>query len=228
MQDKNNSTRHRNETTHFVSRNETTQLCTAVDRLQPPSTACNRLQPPTTVYNRLQPPTAACTAYPPAQQPPATAYNRLQPPTTACNRLQPPTTACNRLQPPAPPAPPAPPLQQNRLINLVDVEAEIAFAGNGRIVVCAFFFTTSAKEGVVGCFCFPCAQPLALARHFRRFGLVCFVLMGFLGHPEKFAGCGPLQLAHLAGALADFVQSEVRWPPEHFRHFGALAQNREW
>ncbi|GFW71494.1 uncharacterized protein TNCV_3460201 [Trichonephila clavipes] len=66
----------RNETTHFVSRNETTQLCTAVDRLQPPSTAYNRLQPSTTAYSRLQPPT---------------------PPTTACNRLQPPATAYNRL-----------------------------------------------------------------------------------------------------------------------------------
>ncbi|GFS64485.1 hypothetical protein TNCV_3956301 [Trichonephila clavipes] len=41
--------------TQLVSRNETTQLCTAVDRLQrlqppappaPPTTACNRLQPP--------------------------------------------------------------------------------------------------------------------------------------------------------------------------------------
>ncbi|GFY29335.1 hypothetical protein TNCV_4724631 [Trichonephila clavipes] len=86
------------KTTQLVSSNETTQLCTAVNRLQPPATAYNRLQPPTTAYNRLQPPT--------------TAYNRLQPPTTACNRLQPPATAYNRLQPPAPPAPP---LQQNRL-----------------------------------------------------------------------------------------------------------------
>ncbi|GFW20543.1 hypothetical protein TNCV_1047681 [Trichonephila clavipes] len=79
------------KTTQLVGRNETTQLCTAVDRL-------DRLQPPTTAYNRLQPP--------------ATAYNRLQPPATAHNRLQPPATAYNRLQPPAPPAPP---LQQNRL-----------------------------------------------------------------------------------------------------------------
>ncbi|GFX36736.1 hypothetical protein TNCV_1543401 [Trichonephila clavipes] len=61
------------KTTQLVSRNETTQLCTAVDRLQPPATACNRLQPPATAYNRLQPPATAC--------------NRLQPPT-------PPTTAC--------------------------------------------------------------------------------------------------------------------------------------
>ncbi|GFV83919.1 hypothetical protein TNCV_1479211 [Trichonephila clavipes] len=83
----------RNETTQLVSRNETTQLnrrkqlnssvgtkttqlCTAVDRLQPP-------QPPTTAYDRLQPPTTACNRL----QPPATAYNRLQPPTTASNRL---------------------------------------------------------------------------------------------------------------------------------------------
>ncbi|GFW02772.1 hypothetical protein TNCV_1162961 [Trichonephila clavipes] len=51
-------------------RNETTELCTAVDRLQPPTTACNRLRPPTTACNRLQPPTIA--------------YNRLQPPATAC------------------------------------------------------------------------------------------------------------------------------------------------
>ncbi|GFV47356.1 hypothetical protein TNCV_4830121 [Trichonephila clavipes] len=43
----------RNETTQLVSRNETTRLCTAVDRLQPPTTVCNRLQPPTT----------ACTAF---------------------------------------------------------------------------------------------------------------------------------------------------------------------
>ncbi|GFX81878.1 hypothetical protein TNCV_2570781 [Trichonephila clavipes] len=37
------------KTTQLVSRNETTHLCTAVDRLQPPTTpttACNRLQPP--------------------------------------------------------------------------------------------------------------------------------------------------------------------------------------
>ncbi|GFW46532.1 putative mariner transposase [Trichonephila clavipes] len=75
-----------NETTKLASRNETTQLCTVVDRLQPPATAYNtynRLQPPATAYNRLQPPT--------------TAYNRLQPPTAAYNRLQPPTTACNHL-----------------------------------------------------------------------------------------------------------------------------------
>ncbi|GFX13897.1 hypothetical protein TNCV_3422081 [Trichonephila clavipes] len=55
-----------NETTQLVSRNETTQLCTAVDRLQrlqPPTTACNRLQPPTTTCNRLQPPATACTAF---------------------------------------------------------------------------------------------------------------------------------------------------------------------
>ncbi|GFY13943.1 hypothetical protein TNCV_1296041 [Trichonephila clavipes] len=92
--EKNNSTQQQERTTQLVSRNETTQLCTAVDRLRPPTT-------PTTAYNaynRLQPPTTAC--------------NRLQPPATACNRLQPPTTAYNRLQPPAPPAPP---LQQNRL-----------------------------------------------------------------------------------------------------------------
>ncbi|GFT98050.1 hypothetical protein TNCV_4517791 [Trichonephila clavipes] len=57
------------ETTQLVGRNETAQLCTAVDRLQPPATAYNRLQPPTTACNRLQPP--------------ATAYNRLQPPATA-------------------------------------------------------------------------------------------------------------------------------------------------
>ncbi|GFU15021.1 hypothetical protein TNCV_946391 [Trichonephila clavipes] len=44
----------------------------------------------------------------------------------------------------------------------------------------------------------------------------------FLGHPEKFAGCGPLQFAHLAGALFGFLQSEVRWPPEHFKHLGAM------
>ncbi|GFU61879.1 hypothetical protein TNCV_1644521 [Trichonephila clavipes] len=75
--------------TQLVSRNETAQLCTDVDRLRPPTTpttaynAYNRLQPPATAYNRLQPPT--------------TAYNRLQPPTTAYNRLQPPATACNRL-----------------------------------------------------------------------------------------------------------------------------------
>ncbi|GFS66561.1 hypothetical protein TNCV_3857531 [Trichonephila clavipes] len=61
------------KTTQLVSRNETTQLCTAVNRLQPPTT-------PTTACNRLQPP--------------ATAYNRLQPPATACDRLQPPATAC--------------------------------------------------------------------------------------------------------------------------------------
>ncbi|GFY54090.1 hypothetical protein TNIN_73191 [Trichonephila inaurata madagascariensis] len=35
------------------------------------------------------------------------------------------------------------------------------------------------------------------------------------------------QFAHLAGASADLVHSEMRWPPEHFKHFGALAQNRE-
>ncbi|GFV68554.1 hypothetical protein TNCV_3130091 [Trichonephila clavipes] len=51
-----------NETTQLVSRNETTQLCTAVDRLQPPTTAYNHLQPPATAYNRLQPPA------PPLQQ----------------------------------------------------------------------------------------------------------------------------------------------------------------
>ncbi|GFX49750.1 hypothetical protein TNCV_3073031 [Trichonephila clavipes] len=53
------------KTTQLVSRNETTQLCTAVNRLQPPTTpttACNRLQPPATAYNRLQPPATACTA----------------------------------------------------------------------------------------------------------------------------------------------------------------------
>ncbi|GFV24537.1 hypothetical protein TNCV_814211 [Trichonephila clavipes] len=76
-----------NETTQLVSRNETTQLCTAVDRLQPPATTYNCLQPPATAYNHLQPPTTAC--------------NRLQPPTTTCNHLQPPATAYNHLQPPA-------------------------------------------------------------------------------------------------------------------------------
>ncbi|GFU55118.1 hypothetical protein TNCV_426231 [Trichonephila clavipes] len=60
--------------TQLVSRNETTQLCTAVDRLQPPATAYNHLQPPTTTYNRLQPPT--------------TAYNRLQPPAPPAPPLQ--------------------------------------------------------------------------------------------------------------------------------------------
>ncbi|GFT56316.1 RNA-directed DNA polymerase from mobile element jockey [Trichonephila clavipes] len=44
---------------------------------------------------------------------------------------------------------------------------------------------------------------------FVGFVFVGFVLIGFLGQPEKFAGCGPLQLAHLAGALADLVQSEA-------------------
>ncbi|GFY00014.1 probable RNA-directed DNA polymerase from transposon X-element [Trichonephila clavipes] len=34
-----------------------------------------------------------------------------------------------------------------------------------------------------------------------------FVL--FLGHPEKFAGCSPLQFEHLAGALFGFLQSEI-------------------
>ncbi|GFT24730.1 transposable element Tc3 transposase [Trichonephila clavipes] len=41
------------KTTQLSSRNETTQLCTAVDRLQPPTTAYNRLQPPATTCNRL-------------------------------------------------------------------------------------------------------------------------------------------------------------------------------
>ncbi|GFU99322.1 hypothetical protein TNCV_356431 [Trichonephila clavipes] len=57
-----NETTQQEKTTQLVSRNETTQLCTAVDRLQPPATAYNRLQPPTTAYNRLQPPATACTA----------------------------------------------------------------------------------------------------------------------------------------------------------------------
>ncbi|GFU94183.1 hypothetical protein TNCV_4162611 [Trichonephila clavipes] len=42
----------RNETTQ-LSRTETTQLCTAVDRLQPPTTACNFLQPPALQQNRF-------------------------------------------------------------------------------------------------------------------------------------------------------------------------------
>ncbi|GFX52701.1 hypothetical protein TNCV_3980041 [Trichonephila clavipes] len=91
------------------------------------------------------------------------------------------------------------------------------------------FLTTSAKEGVVGCFLFSLrAATRSCQTFFVGFDLLGFVLMGFLGHSEKFAGCGPLQSAHLAGALADLVHSEVRWPPEHFKHFGALAQNREW
>ncbi|GFV45163.1 hypothetical protein TNCV_3574381, partial [Trichonephila clavipes] len=53
-----NQSQCRRKTTQLVSRNETTQLCTAVDRLQPPTTACNRLQR----CNRLQPPTTAFTA----------------------------------------------------------------------------------------------------------------------------------------------------------------------
>ncbi|GFT46956.1 hypothetical protein TNCV_3746421 [Trichonephila clavipes] len=55
QQERNNSTQ-QEKTTQLVGRNETTQLCTAVDRLQPPTTACNRLQPPATACNRLQPP----------------------------------------------------------------------------------------------------------------------------------------------------------------------------
>ncbi|GFV88542.1 hypothetical protein TNCV_1243551 [Trichonephila clavipes] len=71
-----NETTQQEKTTQLVSRNETTQLCTAVDRHRNETTqlACNR--------NRLQPP-----------QPPATT-------STACNRLQPKQlacTACNRL-----------------------------------------------------------------------------------------------------------------------------------
>ncbi|GFS66912.1 hypothetical protein TNCV_4561691 [Trichonephila clavipes] len=77
-------------------------------------------------------------------------------------------------------------------------------------------------------FYFPCAQPLALTRRSSSvLFLLGLVLMGFLGQPEKFAGCGPLQFAHFAGAFADLVHSEVRWPPEHLKHFGDLAQNRE-
>ncbi|GFU28705.1 hypothetical protein TNCV_468911 [Trichonephila clavipes] len=51
-----NETTQQEKTTQLVSRNETTQLCTVVDRLQ-------RLQPPTTACNRLQPPATACTAF---------------------------------------------------------------------------------------------------------------------------------------------------------------------
>ncbi|GFV81907.1 hypothetical protein TNCV_1057941 [Trichonephila clavipes] len=89
------------------------------------------------------------------------------------------------------------------------------------------FLTTSAKEGV-GCFLISLrAAARSCQTFFVGLFLLGFVLMGFLGHHEKFAGCGPLQLAHLAGALADLVHSDVRWPPEYFKHFGALAQNRE-
>ncbi|GFT86748.1 hypothetical protein TNCV_4571771 [Trichonephila clavipes] len=38
---------------NLVSRNETTQLCTAVDRLQPPTTACNRLHRLHRLYSRI-------------------------------------------------------------------------------------------------------------------------------------------------------------------------------
>ncbi|GFU50655.1 hypothetical protein TNCV_2463751, partial [Trichonephila clavipes] len=69
----------RNETTQLVSRNasrnETTQLCTAVDRLQPPSTAYSNFpQPPRTACNRLQPP---ATAAPPLQQNRLSTYFRI-------------------------------------------------------------------------------------------------------------------------------------------------------
>ncbi|GFW76140.1 hypothetical protein TNCV_2057871 [Trichonephila clavipes] len=88
------------------------------------------------------------------------------------------------------------------------------------------FLSTSAKEGV-GCFLI---SLRAAARSCQTFFVGLFLLgyglMGFLGHPEKFSGCGPLQFA-IAGAVADLVHSDVRWPPEHFKHFGALAQNRE-
>ncbi|GFT57749.1 hypothetical protein TNCV_1851831, partial [Trichonephila clavipes] len=69
----NNSTRQQERTTQLGSRNETTQLCTAVDRLQLPETAVDRLQPPTTACNRLQPPAPPA---PPLQQ------NRLFLPTS--------------------------------------------------------------------------------------------------------------------------------------------------
>ncbi|GFT50795.1 hypothetical protein TNCV_3728961 [Trichonephila clavipes] len=36
-----NETTKPEKTTQLVSRNEITQLCTSVDRLQPPTTACN-------------------------------------------------------------------------------------------------------------------------------------------------------------------------------------------
>ncbi|GFY04447.1 hypothetical protein TNCV_4415351 [Trichonephila clavipes] len=90
--DKLKQVKSRNETTQLASRNETTQLVSRNEKqlnssvgTKPPQlcTAVDRLQPPATAYNRLQ-----------RLQPPATAYNRLQPPTTACNRLQPPATAC--------------------------------------------------------------------------------------------------------------------------------------
>ncbi|GFU70977.1 hypothetical protein TNCV_3350001 [Trichonephila clavipes] len=60
-----NETTQQEKTTQLGSRNETTQLCTAVDRLQLPTTAFNRLQPPTTAFNRLQPPEPPA---PPLQQ----------------------------------------------------------------------------------------------------------------------------------------------------------------
>ncbi|GFW54275.1 hypothetical protein TNCV_1560531 [Trichonephila clavipes] len=45
-----NGTTEQEKTTQLVSRNETTQLCTAVDRLQSPATAYNRLH---RLYSRI-------------------------------------------------------------------------------------------------------------------------------------------------------------------------------
>ncbi|GFU03268.1 hypothetical protein TNCV_2721471 [Trichonephila clavipes] len=69
--------------------------------------------------------------------------------------------------------------------------------------------TTSAKEGFeLFVFCLRAAAR-SFQTFFAAFDFVVLVLIGFLGQPEKFAGCGPLQLAHLAGALADLVHSEL-------------------
>ncbi|GFW59311.1 hypothetical protein TNCV_2910561 [Trichonephila clavipes] len=84
--------------------------------------------------------------------------------------------------------------------------------------------TTSAKEPRDICILLRAAAR-SFQTFFAAFVFVVLVLIGFWGNPRSLQ-CGPLHLAHKAGALADLVHSEVRWPPEHFKHFGALVQNR--
>ncbi|GFX04616.1 hypothetical protein TNCV_2773471 [Trichonephila clavipes] len=91
-------------------------------------------------------------------------------------------------------------------------------------IVCAFF-TTSAKEGVVGCFLISLRAAFSSCQtFFVDFDLFCLCVDGISGNREV-CRVRALQLAHLAGALADFVHSEQK--PENWS-FPFSKRPLEW
>ncbi|GFS73363.1 hypothetical protein TNCV_4712331 [Trichonephila clavipes] len=68
---------------------------------------------------------------------------------------------------------------------------------------------------------------VAMIENCVQFNSINGAVWRFLGHPEKFAGVRSTAVCTFSWGFVWLFATEVRWPPEHFKHLGARLQNLE-